>query len=259
MTESSHQAKVVSFSNHKGGVGKTCSACNVGAGLARKGKKVLLVDLDPQANLSLSLGVRDVDRSIYQVLMNETPVKDVVLQVGENLDLIPASLDLAGAEIELAAEAGREMILKEILEPLLGKYDYILIDCAPTLGLLTTNALTAASEVYIPLQAQYLSLQGITKLTGVVEKIKARLNKSLKVGGVFLTQYDGRKVLNRDIADAIDEHFQALVFKTKIRDNISLAEAPGHGQDIFRYSPKSNGAKDYEGLCEEILAKTSNK
>ncbi len=257
MATSENKAKVICFSNHKGGVGKTCSTCNVGAGLARKGKKILLVDLDPQANLSLSLGVKDVDRSIYQVLMNEEPVAKAIIGVGENLDLIPSSLDLAGAEIELAAEAGREMILREALEPLLDKYDYILVDCAPTLGLLTTNALTAASEVYIPLQAQYLSLQGITKLTGVVDKIKARLNKGLKLGGVFLTQYDGRKVLNRDIADAIQEHFKSLVFETKIRDNISLAEAPGHGQDIFRYSPKSNGAQDYEKLCSEIMVKES--
>lgn len=255
MTGSNRHAKIFSFSNHKGGVGKTCSTCNVGAALARKGHKVLLVDLDPQANLSLSLGVRDADRSIYQVLMKDSPVKDVIIQVGENLDLIPSTLDLAGAEIELAAEAGREMILKECLDPLEKRYDFILIDCPPTLGLLTTNALTAASEVYIPLQSQYLSLQGITKLTGVIEKIKARLNKDLKIGGVFLTQYDQRKVLNRDIADAIQDHFRSLVFKTRIRDNISLAEAPGKGQDIFRYNPKSNGAKDYEGLCNEFLAK----
>tara|TARA_Y100000588_G_C13822180_1_gene739885 strand:- start:144 stop:716 length:573 start_codon:yes stop_codon:yes gene_type:complete len=187
--------------------------------------------------------------------MGEMEISSTIICVNENLDIIPSSLDLAGAEIELAAEAGREMILREALEPLLKKYDYILIDCAPTLGLLTTNALTAAEEVYIPLQAQYLSLQGITKLTGVLDKIKSRLNKTLNLGGVFLTQYDGRKVLNRDIADAIQEHFDSLVFKTKIRDNISLAEAPSMGQDIFRYNSKSNGAKDYEALCSEILTK----
>lgn len=255
MVRSKHKAKVICFSNHKGGVGKTCSTCNIGAGLANRGKKVLLIDLDPQANLSLSLGVTDVDQSIYEVLLNETTIKEVIIGLSENIDLIPSSLDLAGAEIELAAEAGREMILREAIAPLLSKYEFILIDCAPTIGLLTTNALTAASEVYIPLQAQYLSLQGITKLTEVINKIKARLNKKLKLGGVFLTQYDGRKVLNRDIADAIQEHFKSLVFQTKIRDNIALAEAPGRGQDIFRYNPKSNGAKDYDSLCNEIMKK----
>jgi chromosome partitioning protein len=253
MKKTNGKTKILCFSNHKGGVGKTCSACNVGAGLSRKGKSVLLVDLDPQANLSLSLAVKDPERTIYQVLHGEKKIGECIYNITENLDIIPSTLDLAGAELELSSEAGREVILKEYLENVSEKYDYIIIDCAPSLGLLTTNALTAANEVLIPIQAHYLSLQGISKLTDVIEKIQKRLNKPLKVGGVFITQFDSRKVLNRDIADAIEKYFTQDVFKTKIRDNIALAEAPSHGQDIFRYNPKSYGALDYEALCDEIL------
>ncbi len=254
-SKDSRKAKIICLSNHKGGVGKTCSTCNIGAGFARAGKKTLLVDLDPQANLSLSLGLTDVEKSIYLVLLGQIPVEEAIYNVTENLDIIPANLDLAGAEIELSSEAGREVILKECLSSIEGEYDYILIDCAPSLGLLTTNALTASNEVYIPLQAQYLSLQGISKLTTIIEKIQRRLNKKLKIGGIFITQYDARKVLNRDIAENIDKYFENIVLKTRIRDNVTLAEAPGKGQDVFRYNPKSYGALDYEALCEELLTK----
>lgn len=257
MNKNEKTAKVLCFSNHKGGVGKSCSTCNIGAGLARKGKKVLLIDLDPQANLSLSFGLKDIEKNIYSVLLGSSSMKDTIYNIGENLDLIPSNLDLAGAEIELSSEAGREVILKECISELSSLYDYILIDCAPSLGLLTINAFTAATEIYIPLQAQYLSLQGVSKLTDVIEKVQKRLNKGLKIGGVFITQFDARKVLNRDIAQAIEKYFSHQVLKTKIRDNVALAEAPGHGQDIFRYSPKCNGAEDYESLCCEIIAKES--
>lgn len=250
-------AKVICISNHKGGVGKTCSTCNIGAGLSRKGKKILLIDLDPQANLSQSLGVKDADRNIYRVLHGGITIPQAIYSISQNLDLVPSTLDLAGAEIELSSEAGREVILRDALSEVLDSYDYIIIDCAPSLGLLTTNALTAASEVYIPLQAQYLSLQGVSKLTGIIEKIKKRLNKTLKIGGVFITQFDSRKVLNRDIADAIEKYFENEVMKTKIRDNVSLAEAPGHGKDIFRYNSKCNGALDYNLLCDEILKRNN--
>jgi chromosome partitioning protein len=246
-------ARVICLSNHKGGVGKTCSACNIGAGLSRKGKRVLLIDLDPQANLSLSFGIKDTEQSIYEVLLGQIPLKGAIYNISENLDIVPSSLDLAGAEIELSSEAGREVILREAISDTLLKYDYVLIDCSPSLGLLTTNALTASNEILIPLQAHYLSLQGISKLTGIVEKVQKRLNKGLKIGGVFITQYDSRKVLNRDIGTAIENHFNEVVFKTKIRDNIALAEAPGAGKDIFRYNQKCNGAIDYEALCCEIL------
>ena len=244
-------SKVISISNHKGGVGKTTSVINIGAGLNKLGKKVLLIDLDPQANLSQSLGLQDQERTIYGALRGEYSLEP--LEVLKGLDLIPSTLDLSGAEVELSGEAGREYILKELITPLRGSYDYILIDTPPSLGLLTINAFTASDEILIPLQAQYLALQGLSKLMEVIDKIKKRLNKGLKIGGVFITQYDSRKVLNREVVTTIEDHFKGGVFKTKIRDNIALAEAPAQGLDIFRYQPKSYGAEDYLSLCKEII------
>ena len=244
-------SKVISISNHKGGVGKTTSAINIGAGLNRLGKKILLIDLDPQANLSQSLGVIEPERTIYGAIRGEYKLQSIEILKG--LDLIPSTLDLSGAEVEMSGEAGREYILKELIEPLRASYDYILIDSPPSLGLLTINAFTASDSILIPLQAQYLALQGLTKLIEVVDKIKRRLNKELRVGGVFITQYDGRKVLNRDVVATIEAHFKDEVFKTRVRDNIALAEAPAQGLDIFRYSPKSYGAEDYLSLSKEIL------
>ena len=243
--------KVISISNHKGGVGKTTSAINIGAGLNKLGKRVLLIVLDPQANLSQSLGLIDQERNIYGALRGEYKLEPIPVLKG--LDVIASTLDLSGAEVELSGEAGREYILRELLEPVRGSYDYILIDSPPSLGLLTINSFTASDEVFIPLQAQYLALQGLSKLVEVIDKIKKRLNKDLKIGGVFITQYDSRKVLNRDVVATIEAHFKDEVFKTKIRDNITLAEAPTQGVDIFRYSPKSYGAEDYLSLCKEML------
>jgi len=243
-------SKVISISNHKGGVGKTTSAINIGAGLNILGKKVLLVDLDPQANLSQSLNLTDQERTIYVAIRGEYKLEPV--EVVRGLDVLPSTLDLSGAEVELSGEAGREYILRELLEPLRASYNYIIIDTPPSLGLLTINALTASTEVLIPLQAQYLALRGLTKLLEVVDKIKKRLNKELRVGGVFITQYDNRKILNRDVVATIEAHFKEELFTTRIRDNIALAEAPTQGLDIFRYQPKSYGAEDYLSLCKEI-------
>jgi chromosome partitioning protein len=244
-------SKIVAIANHKGGVGKTTSAINIGAGLCRYHKKrVLLVDLDPQANLSQSLGIREPQETIYGALRGLYPLPPI--QILPGLDLIPSTLDLSGADLELSSEAGREYILRELLEPLRGAYDYILIDTPPSLGLLTINAFTASQEVFIPLQAQYLALQGLNKLLEIIDKIKKRLNKDLEIGGVFITQYDNRKILNKQVAETIQAHFKDRVFKTKIRDNIALAEAPTQGVDIFRYSPRSYGAQDYTALCKEI-------
>ena len=247
-------SKVISISNHKGGVGKTTSAINIGAGLNILKKKVLLIDLDPQANLTQSLGLIDQERNIYGALRGEYNLQPIEILKG--LDVIPSTLDLSGAEVELSSEPGREYILKELIEPLIASYDFIIIDSPPSLGLLTINAFTASDEILIPLQAQYLALQGLAKLVEVVDKIKGRLNKGLKVGGVFITQYDNRKVLNRDVVDTIQAHFKDEVFKTKVRDNIALAEAPSQGLDIFRYSSKSNGAEDYLALSKEILKRS---
>jgi chromosome partitioning protein len=244
-------SKVISISNHKGGVGKTTSAINIGAGLNKLGKTVLLIDLDPQANLSQSLGIVEPKETIYGALRGEYKLQPIEILKG--LYLVPSTLDLSGAEVEMSGEAGREYILKEIIDPIRDSYDYIIIDSPPSLGLLTINSFTASDEILIPLQAQYLALQGLTKLMEVVDKIKRRLNKGLKVGGVFITQYDSRKVLNRDVAQTIEAHFKDEVFKTKIRDNVALAEAPAQGVDIFRYNPKSYGAEDYLKLSKEIL------
>ena len=242
--------KIIAISNHKGGVGKTTSALNIGAALQRMGKKVLLIDLDPQANLTQSLGLMDHTPTIYEALRGEAQLDPIEVLPG--LDVITSTLDLSGAEVELSSEPGREYILKELLEPLRNSYSYILIDSPPSLGLLTINAFTAAQEVYIPLQAHYLALQGMNKLQEIVERVGKRLNKGLRIGGVFVTQYDQRKVLNRNVAETIREHFPAETFRTAIRDNVALAEAPTQGVDVFRYAPKSTGAADYQALAKEI-------
>ena len=244
-------SKVISISNHKGGVGKTTSTINIGAGLVRLGRKVLLIDLDPQANLSQSLALIDQPINIYGAIRGQYKLEPI--NVIKGLDIIPSTLDLSGAEIELSTEVGREYILRELIEPLRASYDYILIDCPPSLGLLTINSFTASDEVYIPLQAQYLALQGLSKLIEVIEMITKRLNKELKVGGVIITQYDSRKVLNRDVVETIQTHFKDKVFKSKIRDNVALAEAPAQGLDIYRYQLKSYGAEDYLELSKEII------
>ncbi|MFV0180296.1 AAA family ATPase [Empedobacter falsenii] len=246
-------AKIISFANHKGGVGKTTSTINIGAGLNKLGKTVLLIDLDPQSNLTQSLGVNDIDNNIYGALRGQYQLKPI--EIIKGFDIVPATLDLSGAEIELSGEAGREYILDEVLNPFKKSYDYILIDCPPSLGLLTINAFTTSNEIIIPLQAQFLALQGLAKLIEVIEKIQKRLNKDLKLGGVIVTQYDNRKVLNRDVVTTIQKHLNEKVFETKVRDNVALAEAPTQGKDIFRYNPKSNGAEDYLEISKEILNK----
>lgn len=245
-------ATIITLTNHKGGVGKTTSTVNLGVAMANLfQQKILLIDLDPQANLTQSLGITNPPKNIYEALIGKYELTPYVLS--DTLHVIPSTLDLSGAEIELSSETGREFILRELIDPLSQQYDFILIDTPPSLGLLTLNALTASDLVYIPLQSQYLALQGLTKLLEVITKIQKRLNKKLQLGGVFVTQYDGRKVLNREIAETISEHFGDKVLQTKIRDNVALAEAPSAGEDIFTYNAKSYGAKDYAKLGEEIL------
>ena len=250
-------SNIVAVSNHKGGVGKTTSTINIGFGLQKLKKRVLLIDLDPQANLSQSLGVQNPTQSIYGVLKRLYPAAPIA--VVTNLDIIPSTIDLSGVEIELSSEIGREFVLKEVIEPIKNNYDYILIDCPPSLGLLTINAFTTANEVLIPLQAEYLALQGLSKMVDVIAKIQKLLNPVLLIGGVFVTQFDSRKVLNRNIVESIEGYFTHNVFNTRIRDNIALAEAPSACLDIFRYEPESKGAADYLALCKEIISKSNNK
>lgn len=242
---------IISLLNHKGGVGKTTSAINIGAALVQLGKQVLLVDLDPQANLTISLGIPRQKVTIYENMRGEAEIAPYKFK--EGLDIVTSNLDLSGAEMELINEAGREFILRELFEPLKHEYDYIIIDCPPSLGLLTLNALTTSNFVMIPMQTEFLALQGIVKIKQVTDKVRFRLNKKLEIGGVIATMYDNRKVLNRDIVGTIEKFFGDKVFKTKIRNNVSLAEAPSVGKDIFAYNSRSNGAQDYLALAKEIL------
>lgn len=246
--------KVISLLNHKGGVGKTTSAINIGAGMVELGRKSLLIDLDPQANLTISLGVPRQRVTIYEALRGESELDPYTVR--EGLDVITSNLDLSGAEMELINEAGREYILRELLEPVREKYDFIIIDCPPSLGLLTLNALTSSDVIYIPLQTEFLALQGLAKIKQVIDKVRFRLNKGLHIGGVIATMYDARKVLNRDVVETIRKYFGEKVFDTLIRDNVALAEAPAHRKDIFKYSRSSSGAKDYLALCKEIIERT---
>lgn len=248
---------IISLMNHKGGVGKTTSTINIGAGLVELGKKVLLLDLDPQANLTISLGIPRQHVTIYEALRGESELMPYTVK--EGMDVITSSLNLSGAEMELINEAGREYILKELLAPLQDDYDFVLIDCPPSLGLLTLNALTSSQSVLIPLQTQFLALQGLAKIKQVIDKVRFRLNKQLEIGGVIATMYDARKVLNRDVVETIQKYFGEKVFKTLIRDNISLAEAPAQRKDIFDYSPSSSGAKDYLALSREIIERAAKR
>jgi chromosome partitioning protein len=245
----------ISLLNHKGGVGKTTSAINIGAGLVELGKRVLLIDLDPQANLTISLGIPRQKMTIYEALRGEGDL--VPYQHKPGMDVITSSLDLSGAEMELINEAGREYILRELLGQVSDDYDFILIDCPPSLGLLTLNALTSSRYVMIPLQTEFLAVQGLAKIKQVIDKVKFRLNKQLEMGGVIATMYDNRRVLNRDVVDIIHKHFGDKVFKTYIRENVALAEAPAQRKDIFDYNPKSPGAHDYMELSKEILERVS--
>ncbi len=243
---------IIAIANHKGGVGKTTSTQNIGVALSQLGNKVLLIDLDPQANLSDAFGFEDVEVSIYDALTEKA--KAPIVQIRENLDLCPANLDLSVAEVELSGITGREYVLKDIVDTIKKEYDYILIDCPPSLGLLTINALTASTEVYIPLDAQYFSMKGLDKLMYIINQIKKRLNKDVQVAGVFLTQFDNRVIVNRNVAEMIENYFPNKVFKTRIRKNIALVEAPIEDKDIFEYAPSSNGAVDYMKLTKEIQA-----
>ena len=247
----------IAFINQKGGVGKTTSTANVGACLAALGKKVLLIDLDPQANLSIHYGVnaQGKDLSIYQIMCGKKNVSEVLIKTAvSGLDLIPSDIDLASAEVELVNTVGRETIVKFYLGEMLNVYDYVLIDCPPSLGLLTLNALTVANEIFIPVQTEFFALQGVSKLLQTFDIIKKRLNSSLEITGIIACMYDSRTKLGQAVLDKIKEYFEDKVFATCIRKNIKLSESTSHGMPITVYAPESNGAQDYVALTKEIIA-----
>lgn len=245
------RTRTITVANHKGGVGKTTSTASLGMALALKGKRVLLVDLDAQQNLTYTLThIDEPERSIYDSLVKDEPLP--VVNVTENVDLVPASLELARAEIDLSTKIAREAILKSLLEEIKILYDFILIDCPPSLGIITTNALVASDEIFIPLTAEALPLKGLTMLDDVVREVRKRVNPNLQLGGVFFTRFNNRK-LNKEVVSTIEARYGDKVFKTKIRENIALAEMPLSGKSIFDYDSKSNGAKDYMALAEEII------
>ena len=248
-------AITISILNHKGGVGKTTTAVNLAAALQIKGKRVLVIDLDGQANLTESLGLSiEEEKTIYGAMKGEYPLPLVETNTG--LTLVPSCLVLSAAESELINEPRREMILKQLIHKNTetSKFDYIIIDCPPSLGLLTLNALTASNKLIIPVQAEFLAMRGMAKITNVIGIVQERLNPNLDIAGIVITQYDQRKTLNRSVSDLIKDSFCDKIFQTVIRDNVALAEAPINGQSIFEYNNKANGAKDYMSLAEEVLA-----
>ena len=246
--------KIIAVLNHKGGVGKTTTTINLAAALQLKKKRVLLIDMDGQANLTESCGLSiEEEQTVYGAMKGEYPLPLVELNNG--LAIVPSCLDLSAAESELINEPGRELILKGLIAKLLDsrKFDYILIDCPPSLGLLTLNALTASDFLIIPVQAQFLAMRGMAKITNVVKIVRERLNPGLSIGGIVITQFDKRKTLNKSVSELFNDSFCDKVFKTVIRDNVALAEAPIKGLNIFEYNKNSNGAKDYMDLALEVL------
>ena len=251
-------AKIISIANQKGGVGKTTTAVNLSSALAVLEKKVLLVDCDPQANATSGLGVNpdELENSVYECLLGQVDAEDVIYETDTpNLDLLPTRIDLVGAEVELVSEKGRELFLQRVLEPLRSQYDYIIIDCSPSLGLITLNALTASDSVIIPIQSEYFALEGLGKLLNTVRIVQTRLNPKLAIEGLLITMYDNRLRLARQVVEDVRSHFGSLVFDTIIFRNTKLAEAPSYGKSIIMHDAASTGSMNYLNLAQEILTK----
>ena len=248
--------KIIAITNQKGGVGKTTSTVNLGASLAQLGNKVLLIDIDPQGNATSGVGINkgDMDQCIYNILVEDLEAKEVCIPTEvENLSIIPATIQLAGAEIELVPTISREVKLKKALESIKDYYDYILIDCPPSLGLLTINALTSADSVIIPVQCEYYALEGLSQLLNTIRLVQKHLNKQLMIEGVLLTMLDARTNLGLQVIEEVKMYFQDKVYKSIIPRNVRLGEAPSHGQPITVYDPKSKGAEVYLELAKEVM------
>ena len=246
--------KTICIANQKGGVGKTTTAVNLAACLAEEGRRTLLVDMDPQGNASSGLGVRAGDKTVYEALLGECALESTVSKTKQpNLFVSPSDIRLAGAELELANLSRREYRMRAALEAMRDNYDFILIDCPPSLGLLTVNALTAAQSILIPIQCEYYALEGVTALMNTVQRVKRGLNPRLEIEGVLLTMLDGRTNLGLQVVAEVKKHFKHKVFKTTMPRNVRLGEAPSHGLPIHRYDPRSTGAEAYRALAREVL------
>ena len=252
------QTKIIAIINQKGGVGKSTTAINLSAALGELGRQVLLVDLDPQGNASSGLGIEKnlVKNCVYDVLINDVPVEQAIIpDVCQGLDVLPATINLAGAEVELVTEMARENRLKDALGRLRGRYDFIFVDCPPSLGLLTVNALVAADKLLIPIQCEFYALEGVTKLLDSMKRVKTRLNPALDIYGVLLTMYDGRTTLSKQVAEEVRSYFGRIVFNSMIPRTVKLSEAPSFGLPITQYDPTGKGAQSYVDLAKEVIAR----
>ncbi len=253
---------VISIVNQKGGVGKTTTAVNLGSFLAAKRKKVLILDLDPQGNATSGYGFdkMELENTVYDLLVNEEDIENVIQHTNvKNVDMCPTNINLAGAEVELVSAISRETILKRAIEPVIDEYDYIIIDCPPSLGLLTINALSACEGVIVPIQGEYYALEGLTQLIDTINMIKKKLNPVVGILGVVITMFDSRTQLTKQVVEEVEKYFGDKVFKTHIPRNVRLAEAPSHGKTIGDYDPKSKGAIAYQELAQEVIKRTKDR
>lgn len=249
-------SRIISIANQKGGVGKTTTTINLSACLAEKGKKILVVDIDPQGNTSSGLGIDkdNIENTIYELFLDECTLEDCIQKsIVDNLDVIPSNINLSGAEIELISMEDKEYMLKNILDPLREKYDFILIDCPPSLNLLTVNAMTASDTVLVPIQCEYYALEGLTQLIHTIDLITERLNSKLEIEGIVFTMYDARTNLSTQVVQNVKENLNRRIYKTIIPRNVRLAEAPSYGMPIIMYDSKSSGAEAYRFLAEEVI------